>query len=118
MSTSTSTPTPTTAPAAPAPAANGTVSANELFSPSLISPQVTSALPEGYSLRPLQRTDYHSGFLDVLRVLTHVGDVTQEEFERRFDEMKACAGLYHILTVWDGEGKIVGTGALIVERKL
>jgi len=98
--------------------ANGTASADTLFSPSLISPNVVSALPEGYTIRPLQRADFSSGFLDVLRVLTHVGDVTQQEFEKRFDEMKAGAGGYHILVILDAEQKIVGTGALIVERKL
>lgn len=70
----------------------------------------------------------------MLRVLTQVGDITQEEFEQRFDEMKgstsdvqsatvagtmrANAGGYHILVILDAEKKIVGTGALIVERKL
>lgn len=92
--------------------------ADSLFSPSLISPSVVSALPEGYTIRPLQRGDFDYGFLDVLRVLTHVGDVSKEEFEKRFDEMRAGAGGYHVLVILDGEGKIVGTGALIVERKL
>lgn len=69
-------------------------------------------------MRPLQRDDYDNSFLDVLRVLTHVGDVTREEFETRFDQMKAGAGGYHVLVILDGESKIVGTGALIVERKL
>jgi glucosamine-phosphate N-acetyltransferase len=49
-----------------------------LFSPELISPEVLKALPEGYTCRPIQRQDYHNGFLDVLRVLTTVGDVTEE----------------------------------------
>jgi glucosamine-phosphate N-acetyltransferase len=100
---------------------NGTTApapADALFSQSLISPNVVSVLPEGYSMRPLQRNDYDNSFLDVLRVLTHVGDVTREEFEGRFDQMKAGAGGYHVLVILDGEGKIVGTGALIVERKL
>lgn len=103
-------------------AANGTITPspdeNEtLFSPNLISPNVTSALPDGYSMRPLQRNDYSNTFLDVLRVLTQVGEVTRDEFELRFDQMKASSGGYHILVILDGEGKIVGTGALIVERK-
>ncbi|KAK3696045.1 Glucosamine-phosphate N-acetyltransferase-like protein [Vermiconidia calcicola] len=99
---------------------NGTIPsapADTLFSHSLISPDVVSALPEGYSMRPLQRNDFDTGFLDVLRVLTQVGDVTQQEFEQRFDQMKAGAGGYHVLVIMNGEGKIVGTGALIVERK-
>ncbi|RMZ29512.1 hypothetical protein D0859_06417 [Hortaea werneckii] len=98
-------------------APNGTVESDFLFSPDLISPTVASALPEGYTVRPLQRADFGLGFLDVLRVLTHVGDVTQQEFEERFDQMKAGAGGYHVLVILDGDAKIVGTGALIVERK-
>ena len=94
------------------------VEANSLFSPSLISSKVVSDLPEGYSIRPLERSDYDYGFLDVLRVLTHVGEVTKSEFEERFDQMKAGAGGYHVLVILDGDRKIVGTGALIVERKL
>lgn len=91
--------------------------ADSLFSPELISPSVTADLPDGYSMRPLQRSDYSAGFLDVLRVLTTVGDVKQEEFEKRFDEMKSGQG-YHVLVIINGQQQIVGTGALIVERKL
>jgi len=95
-----------------------------LFSPTLISPTVASALPESYTVRPLQASDYHAGFLDVLRVLTTVGEVSEQEFVSRFEEMKAPGGLgrgaggYHVLVILNGEGKIVGTGALIVEKKL
>ena len=102
-------------------APNGTADGQDvdtLFSPSLISPTVKSALPDSYTIRPLQRSDFGLGFLDVLRVLTTVGDVSKQEFEKRFDEMKAGAGGYHVLVILDGEQKIVGTGALIVERKL
>lgn len=49
-----------------------------LFSTDLISPEVLKALPEGYNCRPLERKDYANGFLDVLRVLTTVGDITEE----------------------------------------
>ena len=98
------------------PNGDSTVDADTLFSPSLISPSVVSSLPEGYTIRPLQRADYGLGFLDVLRVLTHVGDVSQVDFVKQFDRMKT--GGYHILVILDGEGKIVGTGALIVEVKL
>lgn len=49
-----------------------------LFSTELISPDVVAELPEGYTIRPLQRGDYQKGFLDVLRVLTTVGDVSEE----------------------------------------
>ncbi len=32
-----------------------------LFSPDLISPEVISSLPEGYTMRPLRRSDYYGG---------------------------------------------------------
>lgn len=98
-------------------------SSEPLFSPTLISPEVAAALPEGYTVRPLQASDYHAGFLDVLRVLTTVGEVSEQEFASRFEEMKAPGGLgrgaggYHVLVILDGDKKIVGTGALIVEKK-
>jgi len=94
-----------------------TDSSDDLFSADLISSDVSHSLPSGYSIRPLRRPDFDLGFLDVLRVLTTVGDVTKSEFEQRFDEMKAGAGGYHVLVILDGEQKIVGTGALIVEKK-
>jgi hypothetical protein len=53
-------------------------SSGPLFSSDLISQEVVKQLPEGYNCRPIQRSDYHNGFLDVLRVLTTVGDVTEE----------------------------------------
>jgi len=93
---------------------------DSLFPASLISPAVADALPEAYTIRPLQRGDYSAGFLDVLRVLTTVGEVSQADFETRFDEMKQTGGSAvgtHVLVILDGEGKVVGTGALLVERK-
>lgn len=88
-----------------------------LFAPSLISPDVLAALPEGYSCRPLQRADYHTGFLDVLRVLTTVGDISEEKWDERFEWMAKRGDEYFLLVIVDGEGKVVGTGALVVERK-
>lgn len=94
------------------------MSTNQSFSPDLLSKDVAASLPEGYSMRPLQRDDHSAGFLDVLRVLTTVGDVDGPAFEQQFDAMRAAAGSYHVLVILDGKGRIVGTGALIVERKL
>ncbi|KAI9774437.1 MAG: Glucosamine-phosphate N-acetyltransferase-like protein, partial [Candelina submexicana] len=88
-----------------------------LFSPTLISPTVSSSLPENYTLRPLQQSDFHAGFLDILRVLTTVGDVTEEKWNERYEWMRKRNDEYYLLCVVNGEGKVVGTGALIVERK-
>lgn len=87
-----------------------------MFSADLISPEVSAALPSGYSVRPLRRTDFALGFLDVLRVLTTVGDISEAAWAKRYDDMSAAKGTYYLLVILDGE-RIVGTGALIVERK-
>lgn len=89
-----------------------------LFSPQLISPEVAESLPPSYTIRALEKADFHRGFLDVLRVLTKVGDVSEERWNERYEWMDTQGkGGYFILVVHDGE-RIVATGALIVERKL
>lgn len=91
-----------------------------LFSSDLISPTVAAALPEGYTARALRSSDYDAGFLDCLRVLTTVGEISKEAFEEQYKWMES-QDAYYILVIEDGSsGKpiIVGTGALLVERKL
>ncbi|KAL3956768.1 hypothetical protein ACCO45_009614 [Purpureocillium lilacinum] len=82
----------------------------------LVSPDVSAALPEGYKLRPLRRSDYDTGFLDCLRVLTTVGDIAKDEFEAQYERMVKQEG-YYIIVIEDDAGAVVATGALIVERK-
>lgn len=89
-----------------------------MFDPSLISPEVLKELPEGYTMRPLQRDDYHKGFLDVLRVLTSVGDISEEAWNERYEWMSTSGNSsYYLLCILDSTSRIVGTGALLVERK-
>jgi glucosamine-phosphate N-acetyltransferase len=89
-----------------------------LFSTTLISDAVKRALPENYTIRPLQRSDYQAGVLDVLRVLTSVGDISEEAWTERYDWMAKRGDEYFVLIVCDGEGKVVGTGCVMAERKL
>ncbi|KAL8629879.1 hypothetical protein Q9189_004430 [Teloschistes chrysophthalmus] len=99
-----------------------------LFSPTLLPPPnslpststSTSAptLPKGYTLRPLQRSDYSSGLLDVLRVLTTVGDISKERWDERYDWMARRGDEYYIVVVCDEGGSCVGTGCVVVERKI
>ena len=88
-----------------------------LFSNTLISPEVISSLPDAYTVRSLEREDFAKGYLDCLRVLTHVGDLTVEQFNERYDEMNTGKGTYYLLVI-EHENRIVGTGSLIVEKKL
>ncbi|KAM0450510.1 hypothetical protein ACHAPV_004883 [Trichoderma viride] len=90
-----------------------------LFSADLISEVVSATLPEGYKLRALRRTDYDSGFLDCLRVLTTVGEVSEDKFKKQFDNMLASDS-YYIIVIEDTareKNSVVATGALIVEHK-
>lgn len=91
-----------------------------MSSPSLFSADKIPSvpLPEGYKLRPLAREDYGKGFLDVLRGLTSVGDISQEAWEERYDFMASRAGEYFVVCVEDKDGRIVGVGSVIVEFKL
>ncbi|KAK7744022.1 Glucosamine-phosphate N-acetyltransferase-like protein [Diatrype stigma] len=90
-----------------------------LFSSELVSPTVAAVLPEGYTARALRKSDYDAGFLDCLRVLTTVGEISKEAFDERYKWMES-QDTYYVLVIEDGSsGKpvIVGTGALLVERK-
>ncbi|KAJ5054857.1 uncharacterized protein L3040_001119 [Drepanopeziza brunnea f. sp. 'multigermtubi'] len=88
-----------------------------LFGSELISPAIAASLPSSYTIRALRKSDYAIGFLDVLRVLTTVGDISQEAWNERYDWMSGQGkGGYYLLVIED-QGRIVGTGALIVERK-
>jgi len=92
-----------------------------LFSDDLLSPEVQAALPDGYKLRALRRTDYETGFLDCLRVLTTVGEISKQQFEDRYSWISRQDGGYFILVIEDTNAsppRVVGTGALLVERKL
>lgn len=88
-----------------------------LFPSSLISPTVLSTLPIDYTIRPLRRSDYKRGYLDVLRVLTTVGEISEDAWNQRYDWIASRNDEYYMLVVCDGEDNIVGTGSLIVERK-
>lgn len=89
-----------------------------LFSSDLIAPAVAAALPEGYIARSLRLSDYQAGFLDCLRVLTTVGEISQEAFDERYNWILS-QDTYYILVIEDtNTGKVVGTGNLLVERKL
>lgn len=103
--------------AAPPPASAPAPEEAGLFGEDLISPEVAAALPTGYKIRALRQSDYDAGFLDCLRVLTTVGDITADQFAERFEWIRKQDGSYYVLVIEDA-GRVVGTGALIAERKL
>ncbi|XP_028298913.1 glucosamine 6-phosphate N-acetyltransferase [Gouania willdenowi] len=82
------------------------------------SPSISPCNPgEGLVLRPLCTADFNRGFLKVLSELTHTGDVTAEQFAKKFEHMKKT-GDYYVLVVDDANlGQIVATATLITEHK-
>jgi glucosamine-phosphate N-acetyltransferase len=69
-------------------------------------------------IRPLCPGDHDKGYLDLLRQLTTVGDVSREDFFNRFHKMKACADSYYIIVIENVEtGQIVGSATLVKEQK-
>ncbi|KAI0178495.1 acyl-CoA N-acyltransferase [Hypoxylon sp. FL1284] len=88
-----------------------------LFSTSLIPPEAVSSFPDGFTIRSLERDDYRKGFFSCLEVLTWIGDTSEAEFIERYNEMVEAKGTYYFAVI-EHEGRIVGTGALVVEKKL
>lgn len=58
-----------------------------------------------------------TGFLPTLRVLTTVGEPTLAEFNARYDFFSSRNDTYYILVICDEASVVVGTGAVVVERK-
>jgi len=83
------------------------------------SPELTVENPgEGLLLRPLQLGDYDAGFPQLLGQLTKVGDISREQWEERFFQMKAKQGTYIITVVEDTTThQVVGASTLVVEQK-
>ncbi|PNY29016.1 Glucosamine 6-phosphate N-acetyltransferase [Tolypocladium capitatum] len=88
-----------------------------LFPASLISTEVASSLPDGYTVRPLNKGDHAKGFLECLQDLTWVGKFSVDDFNERYDEMDTDGkGPYYIVVI-EHEGRIVGAGTAFVEKK-
>lgn len=74
-----------------------------------------------YIVRPLKSDDYSKGYLELLSQLTHVGDMNEAEFSRRFSEIKAINQLsehYIIVVIEDTKvGKVIAASTLFIELK-
>jgi len=89
--------------------------AKSLFPANLISADV--GLPRGYVIRPLRRSDFSRGHLNPLRDLAYIGEITEELWAERFDYMAARHDTYYVVVIVKDDS-IVGTGTLVVEKKL
>lgn len=69
-------------------------------------------------IRPLARTDYARGHLDLLAVLTTTPDVGETAWQQRFDELRAYSDTYFpIVIVRKDSDRIVACGTVMLERK-
>lgn len=89
-----------------------------LFPASLISAEVASALPDGFTIRPLEKGDFGRGFVECLRNLTWMGDCSLAQLEARYDDMDTQGKGPYFYLVIEHQARIVGTGAVVVEKKL
>jgi len=100
-----------------------------LFSTDLIPQHISSTLPKGYTLRPLQSGDYDRGVLEVLAVLTSIGEISKSKFlgiptifpqltVERFEWLRRRNDSYFIIVIENDSGRIVGVGSLLIEAKL
>lgn len=83
-------------------------------------PELFEQTPTNYdtfTIRPLELDDYNKGFLDVLALLTGVGNISFEQFENTFAEMKK--GRMHYIFVGTNleNTEILATGCLGIEQK-
>lgn len=71
--------------------------------------------------RPLQLDDYKNGYLELLRDLTEVGNVTKSDYELRFALMKQFnqVGDHYVIVVIEDTAtkKVVGASTLRLELK-
>nr|CAG4637421.1 EOG090X0FKI [Ceriodaphnia reticulata] len=73
---------------------------------------------ETLCVRPLYMSDYDRGFLELLKELTEVGNISKEQFQAQFSLMKNCPETYYCTVIVDTiKDRIVGASTLLMERK-
>merc|ERR1711911_112389 len=79
-------------------------------------PPLTIQSPgEGLRVRALCLEDYDRGFLQILGQLTSVGDISREQWEQRWTEMRQCPNTYYVIVIEDTTvpgGKVIGAATL------
>jgi len=96
-----------------------------LFDPLLLEkiPSITAVKEkdENLYIRPLQSDDFKHGFIEVLKQLTSVGNITESNYRDQFETMKSSNGTYYQTVIVDKSDefseKIIGSATLMIERK-
>lgn len=75
-------------------------------------------LPPGYIFRPLKKSDYTNQYIETLKVLTVVGDISEAEFDDLYEHWLTLPDIYKPHVITNDHGSVVSTGMLFVEKKL
>lgn len=75
-------------------------------------------LPDGYSFRKLQQLDYSNNYLETLKVLTTVGEISEDKFADVFHHWQSLPEIYQPHVITNEQGTVVSTGMLFIERKV
>lgn len=76
------------------------------------------SLPEGYTFRKVEQSDFSNNYVQVLKVLTTVGDIIESGFQDLVQHWQSLPEIYYPRVITNESGTIVATGMLFVERKL
>ncbi|KAL9655033.1 hypothetical protein ABK040_008816 [Willaertia magna] len=68
-------------------------------------------------VRLLQPDDYEKGFLSILSQLTTIGNITKEQYLKRFNELFNNELPDYYICVIEDNGTIIGSSTLLIERK-
>ena len=69
-------------------------------------------------MRSLCLEDYDRGYLTLLSQLTSVGEISREQWESRWHEMRESNNTYYVIVLEDRSlGKVVGAATMVRERK-
>lgn len=64
-------------------------------------------------IRKLEEGDFDKAYLELLKQLTYVGEISQEQFRQNLSQIQSN----HHIMVMEHDSKIVATGTLLVETK-
>lgn len=81
------------------------------------------SLPEGYTIRRIQESDYERGVLQTLTALTTVGEISKLQFENivsKWDALTLINGskIYNPVVIVNDQDQVVATGMIFLEEKL
>ena len=68
-----------------------------------------------YIIRKLEKSDFNKNYLGLLYQLTDVGKITQEQFNKSFDNIGDNKDIYVIENL--RTKKLIGTGSIMYEQK-